>query len=206
MWTRYDPHSLVCPQPPQRRFLRLPGLQNDTVEQLLPLFLSLLKDDWPDVRLAIIGKLQAVNQVCHGPCLGECVVSPAFASSTSLYNTQICISRSCVMQVIGIELLAQTLLPAVEDLATDKHWRVRQAIIEHTPMLATQVKCGLQLARDVVPFIQGECMVKHKRKSALSEKISIFLVLARLPLAFAAWSRPLPAEAGQAVHAMASGM
>ena len=44
-----------------------------------------------------------------------------------------------LVQVIGIELLAQTLLPAVEDLATDKHWRVRQAIIEHTPMLATQV-------------------------------------------------------------------
>lgn len=39
--------------------------QGDTVEQLLPLFLSLLKDDWPDVRLAIIGKLQAVNQVPH---------------------------------------------------------------------------------------------------------------------------------------------
>jgi serine/threonine-protein phosphatase 2A regulatory subunit A len=38
-------------------------LQGDTVEQLLPLFLSLLKDEWPDVRLAIIGKLQAVNQV-----------------------------------------------------------------------------------------------------------------------------------------------
>ena len=33
------------------------------MEQLLPLFLSLLKDEWPDVRLAIIGKLQAVNQV-----------------------------------------------------------------------------------------------------------------------------------------------
>lgn len=46
------------------------------------------------------------------------------------------------LQVIGIELLAQTLLPAVEDLATDKHWRVRQAIIEHTPMLATQVGGG----------------------------------------------------------------
>ena len=36
------------------------------MEQLLPLFLSLLKDEWPDVRLAIIGKLQAVNQVCGG--------------------------------------------------------------------------------------------------------------------------------------------
>lgn len=40
------------------------SVQGDTVEQLLPLFLTLLKDEWPDVRLAIIGKLQAVNQVC----------------------------------------------------------------------------------------------------------------------------------------------
>jgi hypothetical protein len=48
--------------------------------------------------------------------------------------------HASLLQVIGIELLAQTLLPAVEDLATDKHWRVRQAIIEHTPMLATQVR------------------------------------------------------------------
>lgn len=39
------------------------AVQGDTVEQLLPLFLTLLKDEWPDVRLAIIGKLQAVNQV-----------------------------------------------------------------------------------------------------------------------------------------------
>ena len=45
--------------------------QGDTVEQLLPLFLSLLKDEWPDVRLAIIGKLQAVNQVWPaGPVAG----------------------------------------------------------------------------------------------------------------------------------------
>lgn len=43
-------------------------LQGDTVEQLLPLFLTLLKDEWPDVRLAIIGKLQVVNQVgCNSP-------------------------------------------------------------------------------------------------------------------------------------------
>lgn len=43
-------------------------LQGDTVEQLLPLFLTLLKDEWPDVRLAIIGKLQAVNQVRSCAC------------------------------------------------------------------------------------------------------------------------------------------
>lgn len=33
-----------------------------TIEYLLPLFLQLLKDDFPDVRLNIISKLENVNQ------------------------------------------------------------------------------------------------------------------------------------------------
>lgn len=41
--------------------------------------------------------------------------------------------------VIGIDLLAQSLLPAIGDLATDKHWRVRLAIIHHIPLLASQL-------------------------------------------------------------------
>ena len=41
--------------------------------------------------------------------------------------------------VIGIELLAQSLLPAIEELAEDKHWRVRLAILEHIPLLAAQL-------------------------------------------------------------------
>lgn len=41
--------------------------------------------------------------------------------------------------VIGIELLADSLLPAIVDLAEDKAWRVRQAIIEYIPLLATQL-------------------------------------------------------------------
>lgn len=32
-----------------------------TIEHLLPLFLQLLKDDFPDVRLNIISKLETVN-------------------------------------------------------------------------------------------------------------------------------------------------
>lgn len=44
-----------------------------------------------------------------------------------------------VNQVIGIELLAQSLLPAIEELAEDKHWRVRLAILEHIPLLANQL-------------------------------------------------------------------
>lgn len=44
-----------------------------------------------------------------------------------------------VNQVIGIDLLAQSLLPAIEELAEDKHWRVRLAIIEYIPLLASQL-------------------------------------------------------------------
>ena len=39
-------------------------MQDATIEQLLPIFLSLLKDEFPDVRLNIISKLDQVNQVC----------------------------------------------------------------------------------------------------------------------------------------------
>lgn len=74
-----------------------------TTENLLPLFLHLLKDDFPDVRLNIIGKIEQVNEV------------------------------------IGIDLLSQSLLPAITELADDKQWRVRQAIIEYIPLLATQL-------------------------------------------------------------------
>ena len=38
-----------------------------TIEHLLPVFLSLLKDDFPDVRLNIISKLDQVNQVRNPP-------------------------------------------------------------------------------------------------------------------------------------------
>ena len=41
--------------------------------------------------------------------------------------------------MIGIDLLAQSLLPAIEELAEDKHWRVRLAIIEYIPLLASQL-------------------------------------------------------------------
>lgn len=42
-------------------------------------------------------------------------------------------------QVIGIDLLSQSLLPAILDLAEDRHWRVRLAIIEYIPLLAIQL-------------------------------------------------------------------
>ena len=77
--------------------------KDQTIDQLLPVFLTLLKDEFPDVRLNIISKLDQVNQV------------------------------------IGVDLLSQELLPAIKDLAEDIHWRVRLAIIEYIPLLASQM-------------------------------------------------------------------
>jgi serine/threonine-protein phosphatase 2A regulatory subunit A len=42
-------------------------------------------------------------------------------------------------KVIGIDLLSQSLLPAITQLAEDKQWRVRLAIIEYIPLLASQL-------------------------------------------------------------------
>ena len=40
---------------------------------------------------------------------------------------------------MGVDLLAETLLPTVEELASDRNWRVRLAVIHHVPMLASQL-------------------------------------------------------------------
>jgi len=48
----------------------------------------------------------------------------------------------CSLQVIGIDLLSQSLLPAIVELAEDRHWRVRLAIIEYIPLLASQLGVG----------------------------------------------------------------
>lgn len=45
--------------------------------------------------------------------------------------------------MIGINQLSQTLLPAIVELAEDTKWRVRLAIIEYMPLLASQL--GMEL-------------------------------------------------------------
>ncbi|KAH0759693.1 hypothetical protein KY290_023186 [Solanum tuberosum] len=47
-----------------------------------------------------------------------------------------------ILQVIGIDLLSQSLLPAIVELAEDRHWRVRLAVIEYIPLLASQLGVG----------------------------------------------------------------
>src|SRR3990167_6751121 len=64
-----------------------------TLEHLLDLFLKLLQDEFYEVRLSVISRLDGINQV------------------------------------VGIELLSDSLLPAIIQLAEERQWRVRLAII-----------------------------------------------------------------------------
>lgn len=95
--------------------------KDPTIEHLLPLFLHLLKDDFPEVRLNIISKLETVN------------------SGSIYFRYRAEIFSFTIHPVIGIELLSESLLPAIVELAEDKSWRVRQAIIEYIPLLANQL-------------------------------------------------------------------
>lgn len=111
-----------------------------TIEHLLPLFLQLLKDDQSDVRLQLIGKLEMVND---GELHLGCLLLLRIANIDSYPHFRINLPS---LSVIGIDLLSQSLLPAIIDLAEDKQWRVRQAIIEYIPLLATQL--GVQFFDD----------------------------------------------------------
>ena len=53
-----------------------------------------------------------------------------------------------INKVIGIDLLSQSLLPAIVELAEDKQWRVRLAIIHYIPLLASQL--GVEFFNDKV--------------------------------------------------------
>jgi hypothetical protein len=77
-----------------------------------------------------------------------------------------------VNQVIGIELLAQSLLPAIEELAEDKHWRVRLAILEHIPLLANQLGAEFfQVRSPAVRSAAAVCLLVPSRRVVQDFKI-----------------------------------
>lgn len=153
-----------------------------TIDHLVPVFLTLLKDAYPDVRLNVISKLDQVNQVrcrCHVTAFIAVRCSHEHLAFNGLFR---CfrghhphlpfVADQCWFlaatprvpeQVIGIELLAQSLLPAIKELAEDKHWRVRLAIVEHIPLLASQLgpdffqdKLGPQCMKSLEDQVRGQ--------------------------------------------------
>lgn len=106
------------------------------------MFLQMLKDDFPEVRLNIISKLELVNNGRSRPCPALHYLPPSFFF-LSFFDLSFFFPLPHHMltcfSVIGIDLLSQSLLPAIVQLAEDKQWRVRLAIIEHLPLLASQL-------------------------------------------------------------------
>lgn len=139
-----------------------------TIEQLVPLFLALLKDEWPDVRHhpprpASTWRCTRRRRRRHASipaCVANLqqgarryVVSPCEGSGRFQVRLNIISKLDHVNAVIGVDLLSQSLLPAIVDLAEDKHWRIRLAIIEYIPLLASQL--GVAFFDDK---LQGLCM------------------------------------------------
>lgn len=93
---------------------------------LPPFFFQLLNDQNSEVRLNVISNLEEGNNVRR--CTME-------------HQADWCAKRFGLVfpQVIGIELLSQSLLPAIVHLAEDRQWRIRLAIIEYIPLLAAQL-------------------------------------------------------------------
>lgn len=74
-----------------------------TNEHILPIFLSLLRDENSDVRLNLFKRIEDLNHV------------------------------------IGIENLAQSIIPALTELSQDKNWRIKLSVVEQFPLLAKQL-------------------------------------------------------------------
>ncbi|GAA6027468.1 hypothetical protein NBRC10512_004891 [Rhodotorula toruloides] len=95
-------------------------------DELVAAYVALLKDQEAEVRTAAAGQI---------PGFAELV------DRDTILNLRLNIisKLEVVNNVIGIELLSKALLPAIVELAEDKQWRVRQAIIEYIPLLAKQL-------------------------------------------------------------------
>ena len=63
------------------------------------------------------------------------------------------------LSVIGVNQLSQSLLPAIFELAGDTKWRVRLAIIEYMPLLASQLVCSVDsvIYPEVFSFLSFYC-------------------------------------------------
>ena len=80
--------------------------------------------------------------------------------------------------MIGIDLLSQSLLPAIVDLAEDGKWRIRLAIIQHIPLLAKQLGVDFfseKLASLCVGWLGDDISsIRHAAAVNLKELTAIF--------------------------------
>ena len=78
----------------------------------------------------------------------NCFITLSLSSSNIMHMNRLIVfqvrlnvisSLGTINEVIDVDLLSHSLLPAIVDLSEDSKWRLRVAIIEHIPMLAEKL-------------------------------------------------------------------
>lgn len=73
--------------------------------------------------------------------------------------------------------MSQSLLPAIVELAEDRHWRVRLAIIEYIPLLASQLGVGFfddKLGALCMQWLQDKVCIFLSCVTAVKYKLFLF--------------------------------
>ena len=89
-----------------------------TIDHILGICIVLLKDDYADTRTGLLKHIDEIANV-------------------SLCFIELCIYSA--FQAIDANILSETLLPALFELAYDKNWRTRTSCIEVIPFIAKKM-------------------------------------------------------------------
>ncbi|PWA85684.1 Armadillo-like helical [Artemisia annua] len=134
-----------------------------TIEQLLPIFLSLLKDEFPDVRLNIISNLDQVNQVYS---IGD-------AAANNL---------KCLAEEFGPDWAMQHIIQQVLEIK-NPHYLYRMTVLRAISLLAPVMRSEVTCSKLLPVVITASKDSKLIELSGSSEdEFSSLLEIAQVPV------------------------
>ncbi|XWS64329.1 hypothetical protein CRYUN_Cryun06bG0177100 [Craigia yunnanensis] len=122
-----------------------------TIEQLLPIFLSLLKDEFPDVHLNIISKLDQVNQVLYNLKLHCCFL-----------RVLICL---CFTSLLGVGFFDDKLGALCMQWLQDKVYSIRDAAAYNLKRLAEEFGPDWAMQHIIPQVCLITLKIDHKKKN-----------------------------------------
>uniref|UniRef100_A0A0D3BI49 Phosphatase PP2A regulatory subunit A/Splicing factor 3B subunit 1-like HEAT repeat domain-containing protein n=1 Tax=Brassica oleracea var. oleracea TaxID=109376 RepID=A0A0D3BI49_BRAOL len=121
------------------------SIQDSTIEHLLPIFLSLLKDEFPDVRLNIISKLDQVNQFIGIDLLSQSLL-PAIVELAEDRHWRVMLAVieyvPMLASQLGIGFFDDKLVALCMQWMQDKVYSIRKAATNNLKRLAEEFGVG----------------------------------------------------------------
>ncbi|CAG0921344.1 unnamed protein product [Notodromas monacha] len=137
--------------------------ENLIMTQLLPCVKDLVADPNQHVKSALASVIMGLSPIVGKTHTVEHLLplylSQLKANECPEVRLNIISHLDCVNEVIGIQELSQSLLPAIVELAEDSKWRVRLAIIEYMPLLAGQL--GVDFFNEKLAYLCMAWLVDH---------------------------------------------